>query len=197
MFRKIMSFLQQCAGGLGRRFRQIIDFFKRTFRKLKEGIRKLRVSMKCGFYKGKDLTVDFTPELEAVVTDLTQETISSGGALDREFQRQIDFFRRNKLPIGEPQAMRIMVSLLKVAVAEREQLNGRLEQSVEVGPLFNRYYSKLQTVYDLDVKVQKTQKEMELAKHDYELAERIYYNAQKSLYNQDFLKPTQEGDEMK
>lgn len=197
MFRKIMAFLQRSAAWLGRRFRQMIDYFRRIFRKLREFVRRLRVSLKCGFYKGKELSVDFVPELETVVTDLIQETISSGGALDREFQRQIDFYRRNKLPVGEPQARQILLSLLKVAVAEREQLNGRLEQSVEVGPLFNRYYSKLQTVYDLDVKMQKAKKEMDLAEHDYEFIKRVYHNAQRSLYKQEYTKPIPEGAETK
>lgn len=147
------------------------------------------------FRREKKLNVNFTPELEAVATQLIQETIGTGGALEREFQRQIDFFRRRNQPIGEPQARKIIESLLKVAISQREQLNGRLEQHVEVGALYNRYYSKLQVVYDLSVAADSARKGMEEANNDYKKACKLYDFVYDSTLSPEARKFMEKGDE--
>lgn len=165
--------------------------------KVKDVVKKIRRRVKLKRFHKKKLSMNFTPELESVVTALLDDTIGEGGALDWEFQRQIDYYRRKKQPIGEPQAREILMNLLKVAASDRERLNGRLEQCVEVGELYNRYYSKLQTVYDLDVKTENARLEMELAENEYNFLNNVYLNARNTVYGKDFTRQYQGGADTK
>lgn len=134
------------------------------------------------FHKDRPLKADFTPEMEGIMNKLIRSTVGIGGALDREFQRQAARFDKDK-PIGEHEARELINSLLKLAIANRDLINGRIEHSVEYGSLYYRYYSKLQTVYDLTVEANLKREEMAAAQRDYFFAYNMYNNVCELTYD--------------
>lgn len=121
------------------------------------------------------MRTDFTPEMEDIMNKLIRSTVGTGGALDREFMRQTAQYDK-KNPIGEPQARELLRSLLQLAIANRDKINGRIEHSVEFGWLYYRYYSKLKTIYDLTVEANVKREEMLLAQKEYYAAHNMYQN---------------------
>lgn len=169
------------------------DFFQSAAEKIKRFFRKISALFYPNYRRKMKLDLNFTPELEAITNALIQETIRPGGAMDKEFDRQVDFYRTKGEPIGEQQAKQILNSLLKVAIAERGQLNGRLEQCVESGSLYNRYYSKLQTVYDLHVAASIAQEKMDRSEKDYKDSKDLYDFTKEASFSDDFKKHKQKG----
>lgn len=140
------------------------------------------------WHKDRTLKSDFTPEMEAIMTRLIRSTVGTGGELDREFRRLSARFDKEEKPIGEREARELILSLLKVAIANRDLINGRIEHSVEFGSLYYRYYSKLQTVYDLTVDANFKREEMAEAQRDYFFAYNLYNNVCEMTYAPEAIK---------
>ena len=133
------------------------------------------------FHKEKPLKADFTPEMEHILNKLISDTVGTGGAMDRDFLSHIAGVNEDH-PIGEPEAREILQSLLKLAIAKRDLINGRIEHSVEYGSLYYRYYTKIQTIYDLNVETNLRKEEMAAAQRDYFFAFNLYNNVRDKTY---------------
>jgi hypothetical protein len=133
------------------------------------------------FHKEKPLKADFTPEMEHILNKIIRDTVGTGGAMDQEFLRHIVGVDEEH-PIGEPEAREALQSLLKLAIAKRDLINGRIEHSVEYGSLYYRYYAKLQTIYDLNMKTNLRREEMAAAQRDYFFAYNLYNNVRDMTY---------------
>ena len=134
------------------------------------------------FHKEKPLKADFIPEMEYILNKIIRDTVGTGGSLDQEFLRytaQID----EDHPIGETEARDLLLSLLKLAVAKRDLINGRIEHSVEYGSLYYRYYAKLQTIYDLNVETNIRREELAAAQRDYFFAYNMYNNVRDMTFD--------------
>ena len=131
--------------------------------------------------KEKPIRADFTPEMEAIMNKLIRSTVGIGGALDREFARQSAQYDKDN-PIGEHQARELIQSLLMIAIANRDKINGRIEHSVEFGSLYYRYYSKLQTIYNLTTEANARREEMGMAQQDYYFAYNMHKNVREMTY---------------
>lgn len=91
----------------------------------------------------------FASELDILMDKLIRDTIGPKGTMTTEFHDRIAAFDPDNTPIGEEAAKELLVSMLTLAVAQRKLFNSRIEKSVEVGGLFDRYYGKLHTVSEL------------------------------------------------
>ena len=109
--------------------------WSRRWRRLKSALTPKRKRVK----RLKVNTDDIRPELEDVVTALIAQTT---GDMDRVFSKWIRQYGANN-PTGESEARAILEGLLKLAIANREQLNGRIVSSAEVGRMYDRYYDRL------------------------------------------------------
>lgn len=90
--------------------------------------------------------IHFASELETLTNQVIREAVGSDGILTNEFNKRIAMYDPEVNPIGEEAAKELLVSMLSMAVAQRKVINGRIEKSVEVGNLFDRYYGKLNTI---------------------------------------------------
>lgn len=173
----IAPYLQRC-------WRSVRDTAQRCWRHICAvwlDIREIPGKIRQLWRREKPIRADFTPEMEAIMNKLIRSTVGTGGALDREFLRQSAQFDKDR-PIGEEEARELIRSLLKLAIANRDKLNGRIEHSVEFGSLYYRYYSKLQTVYALTVAANNKREELEDALREYHFAYNVYANVRSMTY---------------
>ena len=124
-------------------------------------------------------TDDIRPELEDVVTALIEETT---GNMDRVFSKWIRQYG-DKNPAGEADARAILEGLLKLAVAKREQLNGRIVSSAEVGRMYDRYYDRLAEIDDLNAKAESRESARDRASKELEFFEARYEEARNITYD--------------
>lgn len=133
--------------------------FKAAWRPRRKYTKKLKVN-----------SDDIKPELEAVVTELIRETEAD---MEREFSRWIRNYGE-KRPAGEADAQAILEGLLKLAAANREQLNGRIVSSAEVGRMYDRYYDRLAEIDELNAKTESREIARDRAKKEYEFFGKRY-----------------------
>lgn len=146
----------------------------RGWRRVKEALKPRRKRQRTL----KVNTDDIRPELEAVVTALIRETEKD---MDREFKRWIKDYDQ-KLPTGEKSAEAILSGLLKLAAANREQLNGRIVSSAEVGRMYDRYYDRLAEIDDLNAKAESSEYLRNRAKKEAEFFEKQYEEVRNRTY---------------
>lgn len=159
-------------------FSRLWRSFMATLRSRKDRPARLRHQ----FRKDRPLRAEFTPEMEKILNKLIRDTVGTGGALDQEFLRYTAQFDKSH-PIGEKEARTLLMSLLKRAIANRDLINGRIEHAVEYGSLYNRYYAKLQNIYDLTVQTNIRREEMAAAQQDYFFAHNVYQNVRDLTYS--------------
>lgn len=124
---------------------------------------------------GKNNLIKYGSELEILTTQLIKETVDDNGELEKEFLKLIgERIKNPNIPLTEDDAKEVISNLIPIAVAQRRLLTNRIEDSIEFGNLFERYYGKLQTVDILTnnayVKLQKMQR----AESDYLYEEEVY-----------------------
>lgn len=179
----IASFFRWCRNFISNSFQwcwRHISSFWLDIREIPSKLLQFRI-------KEKPLRANFTPEMESIMNKLIRSTVGTGGALDREFMKQSSQYDADN-PIGEIQARELLHSLLTLAVANREKINGRIEHSVEFGSLYYRYYSKLQTVYDLTVETNVRREALAEAQQEYYFAHNLYNNVREMTYSAEAIK---------
>lgn len=149
--------------------------WSRRWRRLKSALTPKRKRVK----RLKVNTDDIRPELEDVVTALIAQTT---GDMDRVFSKWIRQYGANN-PTGESEARAILEGLLKLAIANREQLNGRIVSSAEVGRMYDRYYDRLAEIDDLNAKAEGRELARNRASQELEFFEDRYNDVRDRTYN--------------
>lgn len=127
-------------------------------------------------------------EIEALTTKLLEETIGEKGLVREQLQNMLNHFDTNNNPLGVTEAEFILFSLIKVAIAQRRLLSGRIEKSVEEGELFERYYGRMQIINQLTIDAHTKMKKMQVARERYEYQLAIYQKVVGKTYERD-LRP--------
>ena len=123
-----------------------------------------------------------TPELNQISNRHIDRVVGSYGILTRDFKRRIRRSNPNRNPMGEEETRALILSLLKRAVAEREQISGMVAKSAEIGAMYNSYYGKLQRINELEIEDSKCRKALQAAKSEYEFAKRTYETVRDYTY---------------
>lgn len=120
-------------------------------------------------------------EIELITTELIEETKV---VLQKRFDELIS---KHTEPLSEEEARVILDGMIKEAVAKRKLLPGRIEKSVEIGSLFERYYGKMQTINALTNSAYAQMQKMNIAKERYEFQCAIYKKLTKKMYEPDAI----------
>ena len=99
---------------------------------------------------------------EAELTLLTQQVMEDqfgeDGVITREFQKQLSFYGENH-PIGEETARELLLSMAKLAAAQRKTLASHVIRQVEKGSPFKPYFKRLRKINKLAVKSESCRRE--------------------------------------
>ena len=81
-------------------------------------------------------------EMEQITNEVIRR---SQKKLERAFNKKM----LSKKSFTKEDAESILTELIKIAIAERSILNGKIERSVETGTYFERYYGKMRSINEL------------------------------------------------
>jgi hypothetical protein len=127
-------------------------------------------------------TVDVSQaEIEQITTELIEETRN---ILQKRFD---EVMSKQSGSMTEDQAQVILHGLIKEAISKRKLLSGRIEKSVETGTLFDRYYSKMQTINSLTNSAFAQMQKMNVSKAKYEFQCGIYKKLTGKMYIPDTI----------
>ena len=120
-------------------------------------------------------------EIEQITTELIEETCN---ILQKRFD---EVMAKQSGSMTEDQAQIILHGLIKEAISKRKLLSGRIEKSVETGTLFDRYYSKMQTINALTNSAFAQMQKMNVLKARYEFQCEIYKKLTGKMYISDTI----------
>ncbi len=123
----------------------------------------------------------FRAESEQITTELIEET------LDILRKRFAELTVNHHEMMGETEAAQIMECLIKEAVSHRSLLMGRVEKSVEEGPVFERYYGKIREIDALTGEAYTLMKQRDAAKKRFDEQRAIYRKVVGKTYVSDVL----------
>lgn len=123
-------------------------------------------------------------EIEDITTALIEETRC---AIKGRFDQEINAIKKQGRKLTEDEARAILMGLLYEAISRRKLLSGRIEKSVEVGSLFDRYYGKMQAINYLTNKAYSEMQKMNVAKERYEFQRGIYHKLTGKMYIPDTI----------
>ena len=104
------------------------------------------------------------PALEELARVLIEET---KGILQSKFNAMFGIYHDNPKALGNTQIKNILFSLLKIAIAQRRLLSGRIQKSVESGSLFQYYFIQMQRLNQSSNETYAKMKRMEKAEKEY------------------------------
>lgn len=123
-------------------------------------------------------------EVEDITSALIEETRY---AIKERFNQEIAEIKKHGRKLTEDEARTILMGLLYEAISRRKLLAGRIEKSVEVGTLFERYYGKMQAINYLTNKAYSEMQKMNVAKERYEFQRGIYHKLTGKMYVPDTI----------
>ena len=124
-------------------------------------------------------------EIDAISEELYQKTLLE---MDKVFKKWEGY--RKQRTISDEEARQLLLAMLSVAIAKRNELTGMLEKSVSSGTLFERYYSKMQMINRLTNSAYTKMKIMQAAKERYEYQRVVY----KKVTGKEYISSVQPND---
>jgi len=107
---------------------------------------------------------------EGIMESLIRETKK---VMEIEFGRMVKAggFDAENNPLGINDALKILNSLLHIALDERARLDGRLMDSIMKGDVFRSYYADIEQMNQLNAALGSAKKRRDAAKKDYEYSQ--------------------------
>ena len=126
------------------------------FSKLSRGVKRRVVPQK---------TMD--SQMQKITSNLIKGSVGPRGVMTRAFRKEIKQYSAEKNPIGEKEAMNILVNMVKLAVAERNKLGGIIVDRVEHGLLYSDYYRDVEKISEMAIKTDEYYRKTEMIREDY------------------------------
>lgn len=106
-------------------------------------------------------------EIQKITDKLIRNSIGSRGKVTQAFQKQRETFNTEKKPIGREEALNMLVNMVKIAVVERNKLEGIIINRVEQGMLNSSYYEEVEIVSDMAAQADSYYRSAETVRDDY------------------------------
>ena len=125
-------------------------------------------------------------EMTTLVDQLINDVIGPNGTMTRHFKKAIAGYSRETNPISEAKARTVMLDMVRMAVAERKRIVGRVEKSIEEGSLYDRYYTKLMDINMMTNETYIKLIEMKYAEREYLQMNELYDKVKKNLQRDEY-----------
>lgn len=123
---------------------------------------------------------------------LINESFGPDGIVTKEFDKLAKHYSPDN-PIDEDSARELLVSLVKLAAAQRKKLAPQVIKRVETGAFFQPYHKRLHAINTLAIRADGCRRDAEFVREEYILEKALFWKNKKNSYAQDTNDPlTQE-----
>ena len=129
---------------------------------------------------------DVESVMNQLTTQLIEETVGDNGVLTLEFQKLMEGYDKNVNPLSPEEAQEIVHTMMRLAIAHRKCLTERIAASAEVGALYERYYSKVNTVTTSAVYAYDKMLEAERRREEFEYYDEMLAKIREKAYSEEF-----------
>lgn len=121
-------------------------------------------------------------ELKEITDDAIDDATQGKHGLRAYYNQQIKYYNAANNPLGLEDAKRILEQLIKIAVSNRQTINGDIERSISEGTLYQRYYNKVAVVNDMTNETYTRMKRMQAVQERFEYKKMVYNNVTGHMY---------------
>ena len=122
-------------------------------------------------------------KVEDELTTITKDAIAEGKRSMRAYaDKRIKGYNAATNPLGVADAKKILLRLIREAVANRQNINGDIERSISEGGLYRRYYNKVAVVNDMTNETYSRMEHMKAARERFEYKKKVYNNVTGHMY---------------
>lgn len=106
-------------------------------------------------------------QMQKITKKLIKGSVGPRGVMTRAFRKEIKKYSADENPIGKEEAENILVNMVKLAVVERNKLEGIIVDRVERGLLYSEYYRDVEKISEMAIKTDEYYRKTEMIRENY------------------------------